>query len=568
MADSAAELKADAQKRRSERIAQAVPVIVTGVDALGRAFREQTSTVVISCHGCRYYSKHYVLKNMWVTLEVPHPDSHEESHFIRAQVKWVQRPRTVRELFHIAIELENPGNIWGLAADPAGWSLFSRKVEPVIHPAPELHPSDMPKEPSRHEAPKSSKVRVLPIAGVKESKEVPQMLLEQLAVLVEEGKQQLHESLSEMLLHSAEAHTESLSANWEIKLEALVRNVVQEIAPVAARRAVQETLGSMHEDTSRFDERCRNAINELQRRSSLILEAQSREIAIYAEQAAAKAIPGIHAAMESATNEAVLQLKNTLGESLQEIRRERREMANDSEIAVQTTRGRLQETVNRISTEFEARLAERARTASDSLAKAHESELEVKAQDILNDAMQKADAKLRDQAGEVLVVFGQELENYSRSSLMHARERFDEEARDSAARVKTELEKALSLNRERVLADAEQQINFTGRSALREFEAACRASQHEIQQKIALAGNEAAAQHRQSLENASNVWLLTSASRLHQHSRQLLDSIAGEAQTKLSESCAAVFNEFSANLRKRILNSSQSQNVKGASAGK
>jgi hypothetical protein len=213
-------------------------------------------------------------------------------------------------------------------------------------------------------------------------------------------------------------------------------------------------------------------------------------------------------------------------------------------------------------------LAERARTASDSLAKAHESELEAKAQDILNDAMQKADAKLRDQAGEVLVVFGQELENYSRSSLMHARERFDEEARDSAARVKTELEKALSLNRERVLADAEQQINFTGRSALREFEAACRASQHEIQQKIALAGNEAAAQHRQSLENASNVWLLTSASRLHQHSRQLLDSIAGEAQTKLSESCAAVFNEFSANLRKRILNSSQSQNVKGASAGK
>ena len=55
---------ADLRKRRSTRIVQAVPLSVTGVDAIGRPFTEHTSSLIINCHGCRYQSKHYVLKNM------------------------------------------------------------------------------------------------------------------------------------------------------------------------------------------------------------------------------------------------------------------------------------------------------------------------------------------------------------------------------------------------------------------------------------------------------------------------------------------------------------------------
>jgi hypothetical protein len=72
--DSAVNANMELRKRRSTRIVQAVPLVITGVDALGRPFAERTSTLIINCHGCRYQSKHYVLKNMWVTLEVPHPD--------------------------------------------------------------------------------------------------------------------------------------------------------------------------------------------------------------------------------------------------------------------------------------------------------------------------------------------------------------------------------------------------------------------------------------------------------------------------------------------------------------
>src|SRR5712664_1057801 len=98
VSEGANNASAELRKRRSTRIVQAVPLVVTGVDALGRPFVERTSSLIINCHGCRYQSKHYVLKNMWVSLEVPHPESGEPPRAVRGRVAWVQRPRTPRRL--------------------------------------------------------------------------------------------------------------------------------------------------------------------------------------------------------------------------------------------------------------------------------------------------------------------------------------------------------------------------------------------------------------------------------------------------------------------------------------
>src|SRR5712664_1036483 len=112
------------RKRRSSRIVQAVPLVVTGVDALGRPFVERTSSLIINCHGCRYQSKHYVLKNMWVTLEIPHAEAGQPPRQVRGRVAWIQRPRTVRQLFQVALELELPGNVWGIGFPPEDWGNF------------------------------------------------------------------------------------------------------------------------------------------------------------------------------------------------------------------------------------------------------------------------------------------------------------------------------------------------------------------------------------------------------------------------------------------------------------
>src|ERR1700756_3170709 len=120
------------RKRRSTRIVQAVPLQVTGVDALGRPFVERTSSLILNCHGCRYQSKHYVLKNMWVKLEIPHPESGQAPRTVRGRVAWIQRPRTVRQLFQVALELEVPGNAWGIGFPPEDWFAFPDARGPAI----------------------------------------------------------------------------------------------------------------------------------------------------------------------------------------------------------------------------------------------------------------------------------------------------------------------------------------------------------------------------------------------------------------------------------------------------
>ena len=126
MNDSAQSADPGTQKRRSTRIVQAVPITVTGTDALGQPFKERTTTVMVNCHGCKYQSKHYVPKNSMVTLEVPRPEAGQK-RTTQGRVVWVQRPRTVRELFQIGLEFEVAGNVWGIAFPPEDWVTSDRK---------------------------------------------------------------------------------------------------------------------------------------------------------------------------------------------------------------------------------------------------------------------------------------------------------------------------------------------------------------------------------------------------------------------------------------------------------
>jgi hypothetical protein len=140
------------QKRRSTRIVQAVPITVAGVDALGQPFKERTTTVMVNCHGCKYQSKHYVPKNSMVTLEIPRPQPAFPPRVVVGRVVWVQRPRTVRELFQIGLEFDIAGNVWGIAFPPEDW--FPPDDEPAFAvPAPsEGAASPEAHEPPAHEA--------------------------------------------------------------------------------------------------------------------------------------------------------------------------------------------------------------------------------------------------------------------------------------------------------------------------------------------------------------------------------------------------------------------------------
>lgn len=120
------------QRRRSTRISRTVPLTIRGVDLLSQPFEERTTTLSFNTFGCRYPSRHHLPKNTWVTLEVPSSENAEGRRRVRARVVWIQKPRSLRELFQVSVELESPGNIWSLEVPPEDWMLAESRFAAAI----------------------------------------------------------------------------------------------------------------------------------------------------------------------------------------------------------------------------------------------------------------------------------------------------------------------------------------------------------------------------------------------------------------------------------------------------
>jgi len=243
------------RKRRSTRIVQAVPLVVTGVDALGRPFVERTSSLIINCHGCRYQSRHYVLKNMWVTLEVPHPETGQPPRAVRGRVAWIQRPRTVRQLFQVALELEVSGNVWGIGFPPEDWFAFPEgaapapKLEPPAEPPQLTHPTPTPDAESlvmEAEIPLTNgtdNLRVFPSPA--STTDASLQLARQVARLVADAKQQIQAAAREAASLAVSAERRLSFEQWEQKF-------------AAGRAEIEnETASAMEKLQNETDERTR-----------------------------------------------------------------------------------------------------------------------------------------------------------------------------------------------------------------------------------------------------------------------------------------------------------------------
>ncbi|HKV23728.1 MAG TPA: hypothetical protein VJN93_03980 [Candidatus Acidoferrum sp.] len=226
------------RKRRSTRIMQAVPLSVTGVDALGRPFSERTSTLIINCHGCRYQSRHYVLKNMWVTLEVPNAEANQPPRSVRGRVAWIQRPRTVRQLFQVALELERPGNTWGIAFPPPDWfpaqaaADASPVSESVASPDSSARPSELaeihlPLNESEPDTAAQDNLRIFPAPA--NATDASLQLARQMARLVADAKQQIQAAAREFAAQAVSAEHRVSLEDWERKVTSAREQLSQQI---------------------------------------------------------------------------------------------------------------------------------------------------------------------------------------------------------------------------------------------------------------------------------------------------------------------------------------------------
>jgi len=109
------------EKRRSTRVVRAFPITVIGVDALQEPFMENTNTVMVSCHGCKYQTTHYVPRGSAVEVKIAATRRGAPPRRVAAKVIWVQRPRNAKDLLHVGLDFEVAGNVWDIPSPPRDW---------------------------------------------------------------------------------------------------------------------------------------------------------------------------------------------------------------------------------------------------------------------------------------------------------------------------------------------------------------------------------------------------------------------------------------------------------------
>jgi hypothetical protein len=369
MSETVAHQNEELRKRRSTRIMQAVPLAVTGVDALGRPFTERTSTLIINCHGCRYQSKHYVLKNMWVTLEVPHPEGGQPPRAVRGRVAWIQRPRTVRQLFQVALELETPGNAWGIAFPPPDWFAPSETVRvtstyqdtgdvtPKVSDPAEIHLPLTESEPAG--ASPQDNLRVFPAPA--SATDASLQLARHMARLVADAKQQIQASAREVAAQAVAAERRVSMEEWEQKFSAAREQLTQQVssaiekiqeesdtrsraAHAAAAEALQKELPQLigpqlevltRELTQQISDR--GAAERTEQTQHLENAAHSlRALGQQAEESAAR--------LRAQTEQAEAQIIDRAGESMREVE----EVARQNEVAANAHREAMSAAANEI----------------------------------------------------------------------------------------------------------------------------------------------------------------------------------------------------------------------------
>jgi hypothetical protein len=130
--------------RRSTRIERSVPLIIFGQNRLGEPFVERTVSTSLNLHGCRYPSRHDYGVGSMVTLQVVGLDVEPRPPSLRAIVKSVHMSHSARELQQVGIELEIPGNVWGIAAPPQDWLAIEGTSSAMAQPGTAVEPAEVP----------------------------------------------------------------------------------------------------------------------------------------------------------------------------------------------------------------------------------------------------------------------------------------------------------------------------------------------------------------------------------------------------------------------------------------
>jgi hypothetical protein len=568
--ETAVNSTSELRKRRSTRIVQAVPLQVTGVDALGRPFMERTSSLILNCHGCRYQSKHYVLKNMWVKLEVPNPQEGEPARTVRGRVAWIQRPRTVRQLFQVALELEAPGNVWGIAFPPEDWFAQSDAAaaesasapigtHTTAHlelPLPPLAPPPMPPDetsetefhvsltdsdatPTTTPAPQSTNadnVRVFPSPA--STTDASLQLARHVTRLLAEARQQIQAAAREAASQAVGAERTASAEQWENKVAESRDNLQREVAAATeklheesqsrSREAHEAAAAALQEE---LPKRLAPQLEEVARNLSSHLSDEGRaQRAAHAEQltSAAETLSEVCQQAEETTARllsASEQADQHISAQADALQRTIAEVAAQREQLLNANRDNLTTAADETQQKAEAALAaamEKWRSDLGGEVEAAQHRWQSTVDAALASAQEVAAATVTERANALLSAFHQESDYHTtnlRTAAAEHTEKADRQAQTARELLQSQTERAESAaNRAAETADRLEQL----------------AARLETVQQHAL----------NSFQSQADDVLNLHRNELHRHSESMLEEINGRIRTAFDDSSREAIARF------------------------
>jgi hypothetical protein len=400
-------------------------------------------------------------------------------------------------------------------------------------------------------------------------------------------------------------------------IERLSSELDQKLAP-KIEEAQKAALGLTEagEQAARLQSAIREQVQQASDQSAQI-EAMVREHARKAAEQASQIQTAAREQVQRESQQAVQESREqiqrdsqqAMQESLERLRQESAKVPEEFERSVRATLSKVEE-------EFEQKSMGAQHETYEALSKAadwYQKKAHTTMQSTLEKAVEQSTSALRGRAAEISSLVASELDHYRRSYVEHSQAEIEEAAKDIVDRERAKLgenaeiahagftdrvqhvtgeslsrfeeasrqalEKARSdmeYNREgsltafqksieeKMLQGVEQaQIHLQSQVGpiIEALEANRQKQNQEWMEQLKKSTNESIEQYKSRLENASNSWLLASATTLGQHSQTVLDTLAKAAEKRMRESIAGVLAGMGDTLKDRLMGISENMSA-------
>jgi hypothetical protein len=426
--------------------------------------------------------------------------------------------------------------------------------------------------------------------------------LQQERARAEQTKARLEDAASLALAETRRRLDELLSSQYaEIgrKADQVIAERAEQIEPTleaAAQKVAERLSGQLDQKLAPKLEQVQNAVSQLanaEQQAGQLQNALREQVRQASEQATQ---------IQSTVRERVQELsQQAIDESLARMRQE------TAKIPVEVEQ-KSREVVSKLEEELEQKRVETEHTTYESLLKASEwyqKKAQTTMQTTLERAVEQSTTALRDRAAEISSLLASELDHYRRTYVEHSQAQIEEAAKEVVDRERGKLNETADIatadfadrvhkvtgdslrrfeqvsrdalekthsdmeyNRESSLAkfqeklderlqegieQAREQLQSQLLPLMQAWDGQREAQQREWMEQLAKSSNESIEQYKARLENASNSWLLASATTLGQHSQTVLETIAKAAEKRLRETCSDVLAGMGDTLKQRLL---------------